>query len=48
MESYRNSINGQLVGSEEVFDSINPANGEILGRVPQSSQRQVGASRRRA
>ena len=41
MKTYLNTINGQLVSSEQSMESINPATGETLGRVPVSSQAQV-------
>ena len=41
MKTYLNTINGQLVGSEQSMESINPATGEALGRVPTSTQAQV-------
>jgi acyl-CoA reductase-like NAD-dependent aldehyde dehydrogenase len=41
MKTYLNTIDGRPVGSEQTFESINPATGEALGRVPISSQRQV-------
>ncbi len=41
MKTYLNTIDGRLVGSEQTFESINPATGEALGRVPISSKRQV-------
>ena len=41
MKTYLNTINGQLVSSEQSMESINPATGEMLGRVPVSSQAQV-------
>lgn len=41
MKTYLNIIDGQQVGSETTFTSINPATGEALGNVPVSSQQQV-------
>jgi len=41
MNTYMNTINGKAVGSEKTFESINPATGESIGRVPISSQQQV-------
>ncbi len=41
MNNYANTIDGLQVGSEAMFDSINPATGEVLGRVPMSTQAQV-------
>lgn len=44
MKTYLNTVNGQLVGSDQSFESINPATGEALGRVPSSTQAQVAAA----
>ncbi len=41
MQTYFNIVNGQPVGSEKSFESINPATGETLGRAPISTQLQV-------
>ena len=41
MKSYLNTVNGQPVGSEQSFESFNPASGEPLGRAPISTQQQV-------
>ena len=41
MKDYLNTINGKAVGSDKTFESINPATGESIGRVPVSSQQQV-------
>ena len=41
MKTFLNSIGGQQVGSEQSFESVNPATGEALGRVPISSKAQV-------
>lgn len=41
MKIYLTTINGQPVGSDKSFESINPATGEVLGRAPISSQAQV-------
>lgn len=41
MKIYENYCDGQPVGSAEHFDSINPATGETLGRVPRSTPQQV-------
>lgn len=41
MKTYLNTINGQPVGSDKSFESINPATGEVLGRAPISTQAQV-------
>ncbi len=41
MKTYLNTINGQLVGSGQSFESINPATGEALGRAPISTPKQV-------
>ena len=40
-KTYLNTINGQLVGSDKTFESLNPATGESLGSVPISTQQQV-------
>jgi len=37
----KNLINGQWVGSETTFETINPATGEILAEVAQASPEQV-------
>ena len=44
MKTYLNTVNGQLVGSDQSFESINPATGEALGRVPSCTQAQVAAA----
>lgn len=41
MQTYHNTINGAPVGSDVTFNSYNPATGEVLGRVPESTQQQV-------
>lgn len=41
MQSFPNTVNGQPVFSEQQFESINPATGEALGRVPQSNASEV-------
>lgn len=41
MATYLNTVNGELVGSDKSFESINPATGEVIGSVPVSSQQQV-------
>ncbi|MBN9463521.1 MAG: aldehyde dehydrogenase family protein [Burkholderiales bacterium] len=41
MTTYLNTSNGQSVGSDKTFASINPATGETLGNVPISSRQQV-------
>lgn len=41
MKIYLNTINGQLVSSEQSMESINPATGEAAGRVPVCTQAQV-------
>ncbi len=41
MNSYLNTVNGRSVGSDQAFESINPATGEPIGRVPVSSRQQV-------
>lgn len=39
--TYLNTINGQLVGAEQCFESFNPATGEVVGTAPISSRAQV-------
>jgi hypothetical protein len=39
--TYLNTINGQLVGAEQSFESFNPATGEVVGTAPISSRAQV-------
>jgi acyl-CoA reductase-like NAD-dependent aldehyde dehydrogenase len=41
MKPYLNTVNGQSVGSDQTFESINPASGQPIGRVPVSSRQQV-------
>lgn len=41
MTTYLNTVNGQAVGSDKTFASINPATGETLGEVPVSTRQQV-------
>lgn len=41
MQTYDNYCNGHLVASSDSFESINPATGEVLGRVARSSTEQV-------
>ncbi len=41
MNAYLNTVNGQSVGSDRTFESINPATGQPIGRVPVSSRQQV-------
>lgn len=41
MTDYFNTINGKQVASDKTFDSFNPATGQVLGKVPVSSQEQV-------
>jgi len=41
MPGYLNTIGGKSVGSEQTFDSINPATGESIGKVPVSTRQQV-------
>lgn len=41
MKNFDNIVNGRVVGSEQRFESRNPANGELLGRVAHSSAEQV-------
>ncbi|MBI3148407.1 MAG: aldehyde dehydrogenase family protein [Betaproteobacteria bacterium] len=44
MNTYLNTINGEQVDSSERFESINPATGEPIGRVPVSTRPQVSAA----
>jgi len=44
MKTYMNFVNGQLVGSERTFESLNPASGEALGLAPISTAEQVKAA----
>jgi len=44
MKTYMNFVNGQLVGSERTFESLNPATGEVLGLAPISTAEQVKAA----
>jgi acyl-CoA reductase-like NAD-dependent aldehyde dehydrogenase len=44
MNTYLNTINGEQVDSSERFESINPATGEAIGRVPVSTRPQVAAA----
>ncbi|GMV01892.1 MAG: aldehyde dehydrogenase family protein [Burkholderiaceae bacterium] len=41
MQTYLNTVDGRQVGSARTFESINPATGEALGRVPVSTRQQV-------
>lgn len=41
MSTYFNTVNGQPVGADTTFASHNPATGEVIGQVPQTSQAQV-------
>lgn len=41
MQIFFNTVNGQAVLSEQQFESINPATGMTLGRVPQSTAEDV-------
>lgn len=41
MQTFLNTLSGQSVGSSTTFESKNPANGEVLGRVASSSREQV-------
>ncbi len=41
MKTYLNFVNGQPVGSEQTFESRNPATGEVLGLAPISTAAQV-------
>ena len=41
MKTYLNFVNGQPVGSEQTFESRNPATGEVLGLAPISTASQV-------
>ncbi|WP_106478008.1 aldehyde dehydrogenase [Phytohalomonas tamaricis] len=46
---YQNYINGEFVAAQEYFDVYNPANGQLLSRVPESApadvERALGAAR---
>lgn len=44
MKTYLNFVNGQPVGSERTFESLNPATGEVLGLAPISTAEQVKAA----
>ncbi len=44
MKTYQNTLNGQSVGSDKTFESINPATGESIGLVPISTKEQVKAA----
>ncbi|KAF1072970.1 MAG: Lactaldehyde dehydrogenase [Pseudomonas citronellolis] len=49
--TYQNTIDNQLVGSDELIEVFNPANAELLARIPQASDEQVNravAAARRA
>ncbi len=41
MKTFQNTLNGRGVVSPHSFESMNPATGEVLGLVPQSSAEQV-------
>ncbi len=41
MTTFLNTIDGRQLGSDQSFESFNPATGETLGRVPTSSRTQV-------
>jgi acyl-CoA reductase-like NAD-dependent aldehyde dehydrogenase len=41
MKTFQNILNGRGVASARHFESMNPATGEVLGRVPQSTADQV-------
>ena len=41
MKTYANTVNGKSVVSDRTFESLNPANGEPIGRVPVSTHEQV-------
>ena len=43
--TYLNTINGQLVGAEQCFESFNPATGEVVGTAPISSRAQVSEAK---
>ncbi|MEE9434430.1 MAG: aldehyde dehydrogenase family protein [Sphingorhabdus sp.] len=38
---YKNLINGEMVGTDDVLDVINPANEEIIGQVPSCGQAEL-------
>lgn len=44
MKTFANTVDGLQVQSEATFPSANPATGEVLGLVPQSSPEQVDAA----
>ncbi|MDY0745218.1 aldehyde dehydrogenase family protein [Paucibacter sp. R3-3] len=44
MKTFHNTVNGQPVASPSSFESMNPATGEALGLVPQSTPEQVAAA----
>lgn len=48
MKTYLNTVDGRQVDSGQNFESINPATGETLGRVPVSTQAQVAEAIRAA
>jgi acyl-CoA reductase-like NAD-dependent aldehyde dehydrogenase len=41
MQTFTNTVDGRAVRSDSSFESFNPATGETLGRVPQSTRAQV-------
>jgi len=41
VQTFSNTVNGRPVESGATFESINPATGEAIGRVPKSSRQQV-------
>lgn len=41
METFKNVVDARTVASAELFESRNPATGETLGMVPQSSADEV-------
>ncbi|MEW4467737.1 aldehyde dehydrogenase family protein [Parasphingorhabdus sp. JC815] len=38
---YKNLINGQMVGTKDVLDVVNPANEEVIGQVPASGEAEL-------
>ena len=41
---YKNLINGEMVGTDDVLDVINPANEEVIGQVPSCGQAELDAA----
>ena len=38
---YKNLINGQMVGTDDVLDVVNPANEEVIGQVPSCGEMEL-------